>query len=278
MKKVFRHIGYYNDLEDCELLFDETPDFIVRYMEKGLGHFYQSEGDAETDIENPFDEPDSSMFIKTTDGQYLVRYEKGADKQVCKELANHGWFIDIYKLTEIDTDEINEKVEEYCGHCDQYVYLENELKVQKCPNCGKAIVPCGSLCPMFDDKYSHLRNCSNCPLGKLCEEKNEEKNGENYVGEHLTLMETAYKFNTAESNERECGFYITIPKLDDSECDEEIYLHYNKEYECVMILDVAQYGLAYSFKREKIDRLDLHKAITQMFGRCAEKVYVRMNY
>ena len=275
MKKVFRHIGYYNDLEDCKMLYDETPDFIVRYMEKGLGHFYTAEGEPETDIEDINEETDAFMFKQTTDGQYLVRYEKGDDKQVCTELRDGGWYLDIYKLTEIDgTEDMKNKVEEYCGHCDEYVYLEDELKVQVCPNCGKFIVPCGSLCPMFDDKYSHLRNCSNCPLGKLCE----EKNGENYVGEYLTLMEIAYKFNTAEPNERECGFYITIPKLEDSECDEEIYLHYNKEYECVMILDVAQYGLAYSFKKTKIDRLDLHNAITQMFGRCVEKVYVRMNY
>lgn len=276
MKKVFRHIGYYNDQEDITMLFDKSADVVVDNMLGGYGHFYTAEGEPESDIENPNDESDAYMFKQTTNRQYLVRYERGADKQVCKELQDGGWYIDIYKLIEIEVDgaeDMNNKVEEYCGHCDQYVYLEDELKVQVCPNCGKAIVPC-SICPMLDDKNYHLLHCSFCPLGKLCE----EKNGENYVGEHLTLMETAYKFNTAESNERECGLYITIPKLDDGECDEEIYLHYNKEYECVMILDVTQYGLAYSIKKEKIDRLDLHKAITQMFGRCVEKVYVRMNY
>lgn len=267
MKKVYRHIGYYNDLEDCKLLFDETPDFIVRYMQKGLGHFYTAESESETDIEDINEETDTFMFKQTTDGQYLVRYEKGE--------GNDGWYLDIYKLTEIEVDDNapeDDKVEAYCGHCDEYVYLEDELKVQVCPNCGKAIVPC-SICPMLDEKNYYLHNCSSCPLGKLCE----EKNGENYVEESMTLMAIAYKFNNIEPNERERGFYITIPKLKDGECAEEIYLHYNKEYECVMILDVAQYGLAYSFKKEKIGRLDLHKAISQMFGRCVEKVYVRMN-
>ena len=274
MKKVFRHIGYYNDLEDCKLLYDETPDFIVRYMEKGLGHFYTAEGEPETDIEDVNEETDAFMFKQTADGQHLVRYERGDDKQVCTELRDGGWYLDVYKLTEVDdTEDMSNKVEEYCGHCEQYVYLEDELKVQVCPNCRKAIVPC-CICPMLDNKNYHLQNCSSCPLGKICE----EKNADNYVGEHLTLMETAYKFNTAERNEKECGFYITIPKMGEGEEKEEIYLHYNKDYECVMILDVAQYGLAYSFKREKIDRLDLHKAITQMFGRSVEKVYVRMNY
>lgn len=268
MKKVFRHIGYYNDQEDITMLFDKSADIVVDNMLCDYGCFYTAEGDVDTDIENPNDDHDAYMFKTTSDGQYLVRFEKGSDNN-----KGDGWFIDIYQVTYIDTEDVNNKVEEYCGHCEQYVYLEDELKVQVCPNCGKAIVPC-CICPMLDDKNYHLQNCSSCPLGILCE----EKNGDNYVGEHLTLMETAYKFNTAERNEKECGFYITIPKMGEGEENEEIYLHYNKEYECVMILDVAQYGLAYSFKRDKIDRLDLHKAITQMFGRCVEKVYVRMNY
>lgn len=274
MKKVYRHIGYYNDLEDCELLFDETPDFIVRYMEKGLGHFYQSEGDAETDIETPFDEPDSSMFIKTTDGQYLVRYEKGADKQVCKELADHGWFIDIYKLTEIDTDEINEKVEEYCGHCDEYVCLESELKVQKCPNCGKAIVPC-SICPMLDEKNSHLQKCTSCPLGVLCEEINSEE----HLGKNLTLMETAYEFNSATLEEREKGIYVTLPKMEENDKVEKLYIHYNPQYGCVVFFDHnAQNTIAVTIRSMTFDRLDLQQAMLKMFCRTRERVYVQKNY
>lgn len=274
MKKVYRHIGYYNDLEDCELLFDETPDFIVRYMEKGLGHFYQSEGDSETDIENPLDEPDSSMFIKTTDGQYLVRYEKGADKQVCKELADHGWFIDIYKLTEIDTDEINEKVEEYCGHCEEYVYLENELKVQKCPSCGKAIVPC-CICPMLDNKYSHLQKCSSCPLGVLCEEINSEE----YLGENLTLMEIADKFNSATLEEREKGLYVTLPKMEENDKVEKLYIHYNPQYGCIVFFDHnAQDTIAVTIRSMTFYRIDLQNAMLKLFGRTRERVYVQKNY
>lgn len=34
---------------------------------------------------------------------------------------------------------------EMCPHCECEVELENELKVQKCPNCGKYIVAC-SMC------------------------------------------------------------------------------------------------------------------------------------
>jgi predicted RNA-binding Zn-ribbon protein involved in translation (DUF1610 family) len=49
--------------------------------------------------------------------------------------------------------------EEWCPHCDTCIDLEHEFKVQKCPNCGKWIVPC-SICP--------LENCSkHCPLERL---------------------------------------------------------------------------------------------------------------
>lgn len=55
-----------------------------------------------------------------------------------------------------DADMDSESVEEYCPHCDVVVDLEWDFKVQKCPNCGKWIVPC-SICP--------LQNCSkHCPL------------------------------------------------------------------------------------------------------------------
>lgn len=48
------------------------------------------------------------------------------------------------------------KTEEYCPHCDTTVDLEDEFKVQRCPNCGTWIVPC-SICP--------LGSCvAKCPL------------------------------------------------------------------------------------------------------------------
>lgn len=51
------------------------------------------------------------------------------------------------------------ETEEICGYCDEVVILSQELKVQKCPKCGKWIVPC-SACPLTD--------CvSNCPLEKM---------------------------------------------------------------------------------------------------------------
>lgn len=52
-----------------------------------------------------------------------------------------------------------ETTEEWCPHCDECVELQGEFKVQRCPNCGKWIVPC-SLCP-FEDCVKK------CPLERL---------------------------------------------------------------------------------------------------------------
>ena len=42
-----------------------------------------------------------------------------------------------------------EKIYEYCMHCESEVELEWDFKVQKCPICGSYIVPC-SLCPLLE--------------------------------------------------------------------------------------------------------------------------------
>ena len=55
----------------------------------------------------------------------------------------------------------DEKIEEYCPHCDQEVLLEPEFKAHKCPNCGKWIVACAQ-CP--------LENCTKtCPLERMAD-------------------------------------------------------------------------------------------------------------
>ena len=265
MDKTYKHIGYYNDFIDCNHLFDKSADYVVAYMKAYLGSFHKVDFDEECTISEVSEEDkDVHFFEKTTDGVYYVRYEKGNDK-------GEGWYIDIYKSVESDN-----KVQEYCGYCEEYVLLDPELKVQKCPNCGKAIVPCGSLCPMLTDENSVNRNCACCPLSKLCDEMNEDI--PSYKGKHLTLMETAFKFNTATLEEKKKGLHITVPKMEDNECDEEIFIHYNQDYDCIVVLDVAQYTLAYTIKPITLDRVELKKALLAMFNRTVEKLYVRQNY
>lgn len=59
-----------------------------------------------------------------------------------------------------------EKVDEWCQHCDNEVELAHELRVQKCPSCGKWIVPC-AMCPLTD--------CSpKCPLERMASILNNE--------------------------------------------------------------------------------------------------------
>ena len=59
------------------------------------------------------------------------------------------------------------ETEEYCEYCEENVMLSQELKVQKCPKCGKWIVPC-SACP--------LAECctGKCPLERMAELLNKE--------------------------------------------------------------------------------------------------------
>ena len=59
-----------------------------------------------------------------------------------------------------------EKVDEWCQHCDNEVELAHELRVQKCPSCGKWIVPC-AMCPLTD--------ClPKCPLERMASILNNE--------------------------------------------------------------------------------------------------------
>ena len=60
----------------------------------------------------------------------------------------------------------DEKGDEWCQHCDNEVELAHELRVQKCPSCGKWIVPC-AMCPLTD--------CSpKCPLERMASILNNE--------------------------------------------------------------------------------------------------------
>lgn len=95
MGYTFRHIGYYYDLQDVKYLSTLSADEIVKYMRFNMGNFSSVDGERETDIDDVFSEADSNLFSYTTCGEYLVRCEKGCDD-------GDGWYIDIYKRTEIE--------------------------------------------------------------------------------------------------------------------------------------------------------------------------------
>lgn len=90
---IYKHIGYYNDIEDVVTLFDATPDEIVEYMNNNFGAFYESIiMDIDTDNILP---EDKSIIEFTEDKEYIVVKDFLTDSTEC---VSESDFIDIYKL------------------------------------------------------------------------------------------------------------------------------------------------------------------------------------
>ena len=78
-----------------------------------------------------------------------------------------------------------DRITKICPHCKQEVELNEEFKVQQCPNCGKHIVPC-NLCPLLA-KY---KCANNCPLETMADEMNKvQKEKKSFVTD-LYALET----------------------------------------------------------------------------------------
>lgn len=156
IKSKFRHLGYYSELQDIRDLFGRNADYIVKYMLNEFGAFTKQKGNVDTDISGFTDEYNPNEYQLTTNGDYLVKFERGTNN-------DDNWFIDIYERYEV-IDEDDDYIWEYCPHCDIEVKIPYELKVHICPNCGKHIVAC---------KLCETRSCaSKCPLDALCRKLN----------------------------------------------------------------------------------------------------------
>ena len=156
LKTNFRHLGYYSELQDIRDLFGRNADYIVKYMLNEFGAFTKQQGNVDTDISGFTDEYNPNEYQLTTNGDYLVKFERGTNN-------DDNWFIDIYERYEV-IDEDDDYIWEYCPHCDIEVKIPYELKVHICPNCGKHIVAC---------KLCETRSCaSKCPLDALCRKLN----------------------------------------------------------------------------------------------------------
>lgn len=156
LKTNFRHLGYYSELQDIRDLFGRNADYIVKYMLNEFGAFTKQQGNVDTDISEFTDEYNPNEYQLTTNGDYLVKFERGTNN-------DDNWFIDIYERYEV-IDEDDDYIWEYCPHCDIEVKIPYELKVHICPNCGKHIVAC---------KLCETRSCaSKCPLDALCRKLN----------------------------------------------------------------------------------------------------------
>lgn len=71
-RKVYRHIGYYNEVGDIRELAGKSAKEIVDYCNKGYGHFYEDKsGEEESDLD--IAEEQNTIGLKITeDGKYAV--------------------------------------------------------------------------------------------------------------------------------------------------------------------------------------------------------------
>ena len=232
-KMTFRHIGYYNDYEDVKNLFGRTATFVVQTMLDGLGAFHRVTGESETDIDDHKIESDADKFVKTENGNYLVRFERGSEN-------GEGWFIDIYKLMEVEVEDTGEdddnKVYEYCPHCENEVVLNNEFKVQVCPDCGHAIVPC-SICPLESC-------CSTCALDVLCRQKNNEIDGE--AGIEVTLSSFIELFDKQIPSHQADGYTILIAETEDIKA-QKLLFRYDFNYGIYILTNETHSGQAFTW-------------------------------
>lgn len=234
-KMTFRHIGYYNDYEDVKNLFGRTANFVVQTMLDGLGAFHSVTGESETDIDDHKFESDADKFVKTENGNYLVRFERGSEN-------GEGWFIDIYKLMEVEVENTSdededEEVYEYCPYCENEVKLDNEFKVQICPDCGHAIVPC-SICPLDDCC------CSNCPLDVLCRQKNDEIDEE--TGIEVTLSSFIELFDKQIPSYQSDGYTISIAETENRKA-QKLLFRYDFDYGIYILTNITHNGQAYTW-------------------------------
>lgn len=99
-KKMYKRIGYYNNL-DVVIMYDMSADDIVKNMHDGKGAFYHNDDD---DYDGPVSEEDLRKYnnVKaTTDGKYLITYDDCSDfddtpLDIVNELADNR-FIDIFE-------------------------------------------------------------------------------------------------------------------------------------------------------------------------------------
>ena len=258
-KMTFRHIGYYNDYEDVKNLFGRTANFVVQTMLDGLGAFHSVPGESETDIDDPKFETDADKFVKTDNGNYLVRFERGNNN-------GEGWFIDIYKLMEVEVEDTSNEVEdeevyEYCPYCENEVVLDNELKVQVCPECGHAIVPC-NICPLDDC-------CSHCPLDALCRQRNEDDYRE------MPLDDFLESFINEPPLHQSLGFNIRIDYKD----KEKNILTFDYEFEkgLYRLYNLSESGKAFTWK-EIPSPGTLFDGLWNVTGEEMDTIYVKPNF
>ena len=258
-KRVYRHVGYWNDETDCQFLLNKDANAIINFFRSGYGDLRKCDGESDSDIAELFtSEQDHRQMTITDDRAYLVRKEIGVPN--CG-----GWYIDIYQLIEIDETGERVSTQEYCAECDTYVDLLPEFKVQVCPECGEPVVPC-NLCPLLEESKC---DSSKCPLARQAELIRQEKN-EKLYGPAVTLEGFCEGFNGADAKQKYLGFYITISEIQQFIC------HYNLGKGCILIMPKDGVGLAFTIGGNKLNTGSLQTALERLSGKSSFKdIYVK---
>lgn len=259
-KHTYRHIGYFNDYQDIQELFLRTADEIVKYMKNGWGAFHFCEGDRDSDIDKIEGEPDECLLSMTADKEYIVKYQRGGDEE--------SWYIDIYQYHILEIVEENkvDTIYEYCSFCDDEVELVNEFKVQICPKCGKAIVPC-NICP-----FNSQGKCStNCPLEALANELNEKTN----YGTEYSIASFVSTFNSSTEKQWIKGFILTILDENDN-IDYVLRIFYLKEYDVICFMNERDSDKGWFMKEPKRLSIDYLEYVFEMLGIVGCKIYVKV--
>lgn len=133
--KVYAPIGYYNDPEDIIDLYPSSAfkgdeaDIIVQYYLDGYGAFHTIDYPDIDSFISPKDASKDKCVVFTSDGQYIVRFSLGNYKLLRQGDDMHGFFIDIYKLTEdTDYDEYVKELEEENAEPDVTEMGDEELE------------------------------------------------------------------------------------------------------------------------------------------------------
>lgn len=99
---------------------------------------------------------DDDFFVQVLENCYDYEIAGWFDVEKLREDLFYNEEEDIKTLAELkakleaEAEEEEGKTTEYCTHCDTFVKVDAELKVQTCPNCGKRIVTC-SMCRAVDE-------------------------------------------------------------------------------------------------------------------------------
>jgi len=138
----------------------------------------------------PVEQPDTEDVISTTEFDDFVETWGQTHEGICAELSydpktsddllmvdyfwiegEKQWFP---KLSSMYTEReqfiadylrtAEDCTYELCPHCENEVKLRNEFRVQQCPSCRCAILPCSICTHGSDAEHTKPCDCSTCPL------------------------------------------------------------------------------------------------------------------